>query len=1197
MNLFPPLCPAISILRALWVEAVKTGDSTCQRGRWIVTILAVFVLSVELRAQTANPETGEAEKVAVEELAAGSGATPGDVAAESTESTDGADGGVVNQLAETADGEVEAAGGIAADATREADETAEGVAAGGDDSWAPDDVVLAEDPPFAADEGGAGAVDGLLLERRVGNCTIFGEVSDGSTLDPIAGAIVTIQGAGREVETNAQGGFRVDGLPSGDFTVEVLKLGYSMGEASASPRPDSPAEVRIALKVKPSGAGDGEYVMEEETVVGEYNETNQGDFVLDLASSVSLSSGLSAEDFAKENVSDAGQALAKISGANVVGGKFAVVRGLSDRYIGTTFNGAQISSAVADRKAIELDLFPTSAIQAIDVAKTYRPDLLGDFGGAAIDIQSRNFPNERIAFAKVKTKYNPSLPDEILTVPGGGLGFFGETSRELDTSDFTSTNSSGQVRLITQPAADAAETWRRLESSASSFPEVTDSNDEYSYGVGYGDTIGVTDYLEMGFLVAHGWKNGSSYNESSELRAPDRSWYQRDYTQFTEWDVYAALSARVAEDHEVNFVYFRKHIAENNVTWGSELREPSNDYAYGSDSIVDLQGTRAYYGADAEQMGGFYELQPLERDLEILQLSGKNKLGDRGVRMRWSLTDSDASEVQPYTTFQEYTTLDFDSPALAVAQQVGESVIIDTAESALGLPSGSLTFDEARQAFLDNGASALLARLEEENLPVIDSSLGQINTLALTRFSGAVGRGNTLSRATQSVKESTTDSQIAFDIPYYFSEENEDSGFELGLGASRIERTRQNRGSLYELVYEDFSAAGDSQGGFDESEFYPSPDGSGANLGGSLFESGASVYDYITGNKNGPYYEDGSIGTDNFTGLVANNANGYHNFQSVFLSGNLFFGDTFIRGGVRYESEDREAYFLEPKPTGEEDADPISEDIWLPSVTMGTSVFDGKLNLIAAWSKTVARPTFFEWMPVRTFDLSTGFIRSGNPDLLNSSITNFDLAAEFKPVENSTLRVSVFNKEILDPIVSVRVPGVADSITFINGDKGLLSGVEMEAEITELGPFSLKGNLTYIDATLEYSFNTGETVSVNFPYQPNWIGNLNLGYDYEPWDFGVNLIYNYTGEYATLLKTTSGYPDVIREPVHSLDLVLRKGFELESGGKVGVSVGVTNLVGSDQIYRFSGGSDEIDGEVRSETQTDRVFFAELKYDF
>ncbi|MGE9270658.1 MAG: outer membrane beta-barrel protein [Verrucomicrobiales bacterium] len=566
--------------------------------------------------------------------------------------------------------------------------------------------------------------------------------------------------------------------------------------------------------------------------------------------------------------------------------------------------------------------------------------------------------------------------------------------------------------------------------------------------------------------------------------------------------------------------------------------------------------------------------------------------------MHWSFTDSDAEESQPNTTFQEYTTLDFTSDALDVAQANGEAFIKSYAEDALGLDLSGASYDEVRQIFIDLGAEGFLNTLEDQNLPVIDPSLGRIDTLAVSRYAGTVGPGNILSRATQSVKESTIDSNVGFDIPYYFSEEDEDDGFELGLGASRIEKTRQNRGYLYELVYENLSASGESQGGFDEDVFYPSPDGSGGNLGEILFGGGSRVDDFITGGRDGaPYYQDGSVGTDNYLGLIANNADANHDLESFYISGNLFFGDTFIRGGLRHESESRTATFLEPKPLNEQDPSPISEEAWLPSVTAGTSVFDGKLNLLGAWSRTLARPTFFEWVPVRTFDLSTGFIRSGNPDLENSSITNFDLAAEYIPVDNQVYRVSLFRKEILDPIVGVRVPGVADSITFINGNKGTISGVELEAEISEIGPFSLKTNVTYIDAELLYEFNAGEEVSVNFPYQPNWIANVNLGYDNEEWDFGANLVYNFTGEYATLLKTTPSFPDVVRDSVHTLDLVLRKGFDLDNGGRLGVSIGIENLVGTDQVFRFSGGSDEVDGQVRSRIQTDRLYFAELKYDF
>jgi|GEM_PF-735009 len=1042
----------------------------------------------------------------------------------------------------------------------------------------------------------------LPLDQQVGECVITGEVYNAALLEPVEQAIVTVIGSGREAETDAEGRFRIDGLPAGDYTVEARKLGFSAGTAPASPRPGTPVEVRISLEVKRTDAGDGEFMLAEEVVVGEYSETNQGDFVFDLAGSASLSSGLTAEDFAKENVSDAGEAVAKVSGANIVDGKFAVVRGLSDRYIGTTFNGGQVSSAVSDRKAIELDLFPTSAIEAIDVSKTYNPSLLGDFGGAAIDIKSRFFPREPIAFVKVKGKYNPELPGTFLEIPGKSLGFLGSTSRNLNPADYTRTNpNNGQIRLITSPRADALANWQLLDSTRSPYPVYGDSAEEWSYGVGLGNTYEVTDSLDLGILVGHSWKSGSDYNESRELRAPERSWTQQDYQKFTEWDTYAAASARLNDQHEVSAVYFRKHIGENNLRYGSDLRDPNDGFGYGNTGIDVLQGTRPYYGADAELLGGFFEGLPQERDLRILQLGGSHRAGDRGIRANWSLTDSDAKEIQGNTTFHEFTTLDFDSRALDVAQRNGEDFISGFAEDALGLEPGSLSYEEARQIYIDLGAEDLLNSFEDQYLPVRNPDLGRIDTLAIAAYAGTAGPGNILSRASQSIKEQTLDGKLGLDIPYYFSKDHEDDGFELGLGAESISRERRTRGSLYELVYEDLSASGTRQRGFALDDFYPSGDSNGnglSNLGELLFDGRDGLGPYFTGlSAEGPFYQDGSIGTDNFLGLVANNADATHDIESFYLSGNLFFGDTYLRGGLRHESEERRAKFVEPKPVGEEDPAPLLEEVWLPAVSVGTAVFEGKLNLAAAWSRTLARPTFFEWVPTRSFDLTTGFIRSGNPDLANSTISNFDFAAEFTPVENRTFRVSFFRKEIQDPIVEVRVPGVADSITFINGETGSISGVEFEAEISEIGPFSLKSNVTYIDATLEYAFNTGQLVSVNFPYQPNWIANLNLGYEHEEWDLGVNLIYNFTGEYATLLKTVPSAPNVLREAQHTLDLVVRKGFEFDNGDRLGISLGIENLVGTDQVFRFDGGPDSVDGKVRSSVSRDRLYFAELKWDF
>ena len=1069
--------------------------------------------------------------------------------------------------------------------------------------WMPGDLDPIAPPDGMPVQGGPAGL--ALLEQAVGNGIVVGEVSDATTLNPIPGALVEIAGTGRTAEADAQGRFQFVGLPAGTFNIEASQLGYFTDTTVVTVIEGSPSEVRFGLRSRPTDDSASEFTLEEESVIGEYQGDSQGDFNLELAMDApSLSSGLTSEDFAKENVSDAGEAVGKISGANIVGGKFAVVRGLADRYIGTTFNGAQISSAVSDRKAIELDLFPTSALKGINVAKTYRPDLLGDFGGASIDIQSRNFPNEPYAFVKVKGEYVSGMPGEFLEVPGGSLGFSGSTWNPLNPSRFTRTNPvTGRVSLVTSPPAEASEVWKNLNATSSAYPAVGSPVENYSYGIGFGQTFEVTDYLDLGLVFGHSWKTGSDYNISENLNQPERSWTQEDFTQSVEWDAYLAGSARLNEDHEISAIYFRKHIGANNVSSGTDVRDPNGRFEFGNDSIGNLSGTRPYYGADAEQLGNFFEIDPLERDLEIIQLSGNSRIGgERGIKVKWGLTNSDAMEERPNTTFQEFTTLDFDSPALDNAQAAGEAGITQTAERVFRLPPGSLTYEEARQEFIDAGPAGVrtLERLESQLLPVRDPSLGQIDTLAVSRFTGEVGAGNLLTRANQSVRESTKDSSLAFDIPWYFSEDNEERGFMLGLGTGRISRERITRGSRFELISENLNASGNSNGGFNEDDFYPSTDANGnglSNLGESLVGND-NIADFFTGSsKNGPYYIDSSIGSNNFAGLVASNADANHDFDSLFISGDLFLGDTFIRGGVRYESEVRTARFVEPKPIGEQDPEPLEETVWLPSVSLGTSIMDGKLNLLTAWSRTVARPTFFEWVPVRSLDLSSGLIRSGNPNLINSTITNMDIAGEYSANEDSTFRLSVFQKTIIDPIVNVRSPGVADSLGFINGEDGFISGIEMEAEFSNLGPFSLKGNVTYIEATLNYEFNTGQQVEVNFPFQPNWIANLNLGYENEEWDFGANLIYNFTGEYATLLRTTPTSPDVLREPRHTLDLVLRKGFNVEGGGRLAVSIGIENLIGTEETFRYSEGPATIDGRIESQIQTDRVYFAELNYEF
>ena len=91
---------------------------------------------------------------------------------------------------------------------------------------------------------------------------------------------------------------------------------------------------------------------------------------------------ISADLMSRAGASDAASALRLVAGASVQDGKFAVIRGLPDRYISSLLNGVRLPTSDEDKRAVELDQFPSSVIESIRVTKTFTPDQQGVIGPA-----------------------------------------------------------------------------------------------------------------------------------------------------------------------------------------------------------------------------------------------------------------------------------------------------------------------------------------------------------------------------------------------------------------------------------------------------------------------------------------------------------------------------------------------------------------------------------------------------------------------------------------------------------------------------------------------------------------------------------------------------------------------------------------------------------------------------------------------
>src|SRR5690606_16547859 len=105
---------------------------------------------------------------------------------------------------------------------------------------------------------------------------------------------------------------------------------------------------------------------------------------------------IGAEQLARFGDSSAASALKRVAGVSVVGGQFAVVRGLQGRYISSTLNGSLMPSTDPMRRDVPLDLFPASVLGGINIQKSYAPDLPGDTTGGAIMMETKGLPDGEV---------------------------------------------------------------------------------------------------------------------------------------------------------------------------------------------------------------------------------------------------------------------------------------------------------------------------------------------------------------------------------------------------------------------------------------------------------------------------------------------------------------------------------------------------------------------------------------------------------------------------------------------------------------------------------------------------------------------------------------------------------------------------------------------------------------------------------
>ena len=251
--------------------------------------------------------------------------------------------------------------------------------------------------------------------------TIRGTVIEEETGAPLFSVTVIIAGTTTGAITDFDGHFSFEAAPGtydlqASFvslkTIKITNVEVKSGETT------SVGQISLYPDVEE---------LEAVVVTAQVAKSTEAALIAVKRKSPNMMDGISSSSFRKIGDSNASGAIKRVTGVSVEGGKYVYVRGLGDRYTKTTLNGVDIPGLDPDRNSLQIDIFPTSLLNNMTILKTASADKPADFTGGLVNIETKDFPEEKVFNVSLGMTYNPSMhfKKEALTYKGSTTDWLG----------------------------------------------------------------------------------------------------------------------------------------------------------------------------------------------------------------------------------------------------------------------------------------------------------------------------------------------------------------------------------------------------------------------------------------------------------------------------------------------------------------------------------------------------------------------------------------------------------------------------------------------------------------------------------------------------------------------------------------------------------------------------------------------------
>ncbi len=335
--------------------------------------------------------------------------------------------------------------------------------------------------------------------------TVAGKIIDKGNSEALIGATIQVDGTSNGAATDIEGNYTMD-LDPGKHVLVCSYVSYQTQKIEIEVKSGEVITVNIVLNEEVEA-------LQEVVIVATVQKSSALALLTERKNLAQVSDGISADIIKRTPDRTTSDVLKRVTGASIQEGKFAIIRGMNDRYNAGYLDGALLPSTESDRKAFAFDVVPASLLDNLQIIKAGTPDLIGDFGGGIIRINTKAVPTEftqNLSFG-AQTHSLTTFKDffQFKRYSGESLNF-SSSKRDVPSFAENGLKSSSLFPNATQKQ-QFADITQKFNNDWSNETVSASPNTRFAYSLGFPIKFG--DNRKLGVVFALNYSNTRKFSE------------------------------------------------------------------------------------------------------------------------------------------------------------------------------------------------------------------------------------------------------------------------------------------------------------------------------------------------------------------------------------------------------------------------------------------------------------------------------------------------------------------------------------------------------------------------------------------------------------------------------------------------------------------------------------------------------------